>query len=238
MPLRSQTSEDEHLALRFMAILKEPDVLSHLKQALYPQQLSDKLDQLQTTITRLTDQLRLKDETIAKLESRVNDLELQVDSSEQYTRRANLRIQGIPEVTGWEDTTQKALDIFNGKMKLEPPLETTAIERSHRIGPKQDDDGNPLTRNIIVRFASERVRDIVFRAKGALKAFNDEQDNSKRIFINEDLTKYRGLLAFKCRKLKKDDLISDTWTYGGNVMVKQNDNKIKLIRDMSDLEDY
>ena len=39
--------EDEHLALR------QPDVLAQLKRALYPQPLSDKMDQLQTTIENL-----------------------------------------------------------------------------------------------------------------------------------------------------------------------------------------
>lgn len=73
--------DDEHLVLCFMAVLKQPDVLAQLKQALFPQQLSGQLDQLQSTTDRITDQLKHKDATITALELRVSDLELQVDSS-------------------------------------------------------------------------------------------------------------------------------------------------------------
>ena len=43
------------------------------------------------------------------------------------------------------------------------------LERSHRIGPKQDEKGAPRKRAIIVRFRSEAIRDEVFRARVNLK---------------------------------------------------------------------
>ena len=65
-------------------------------------------------------------------------------------------------------------------------LTVAHLERSHRLGPKKDENGRPRKRAIIVRFRSEATRDEVFKARAQLKRALNSIDKDKAIFINED----------------------------------------------------
>ena len=61
-------------------------------------------------------------------------LELDSDKVEQYSRRSNLRFNGIPETDNKvEDTTEKNLQIINKDMEV--PMSREQVERRHRLGP-------------------------------------------------------------------------------------------------------
>ena len=135
---------------------------------------------------------------------------------------------GIPEANAGEDTDKKVLDLLNGKLRLEPPLQTSDLERRHRLGRKADDGQGPSrTRPFIVRFGNERVRDNVYRDSTRLKGHY--------IYINEDLTARRAKLAHDARQLKKGKKIIDGWTTYGKVMVKDTTSWINEINSPSDL---
>ena len=61
------------------------------------------------------------------------------------------------------------------------------VKRSHRVGPKLDQQDRVRSRPIIVRFKSENTRDAVLKARFRLKEHN-EQHRDARIYINKDLT--------------------------------------------------
>ena len=226
------------IALHLIELLNDDQMLAKMKRALFPQVLSDKIDSLQQQVASLTTQLQAKDERIAALEQKLQEQELLIDQAQQYSRRPNLRIAGIPEPgPEGECTDAKVLELVNGKLQVNPPLELHQIERSHRLGPGLDDRGNRRTRDIIVRFGSERVRDMVYRARTRLKDYNAHNQGAK-IYINEDLTKYRGKLISKCRQLKKASNLLECWTWLGNVVIKTNDNVIKGVQTIDDLRAY
>ena len=54
-------------------------------------------DTLLSKVNTLSDQLKEKDAQIKALEHQVDKLEEVVDGAEQYSRRTNLRFQGVPE---------------------------------------------------------------------------------------------------------------------------------------------
>lgn len=174
-----------------------------------------------------------KDERIRCLEQRVNALEAEADKCEQYSRRPNLRIHGIPEADK-ENTNDLVIAVIKDKMGL-MNIGVTQLERSHRLGPKTDKQGHRRKRPIIVRFKSESTRDEVFRARTQLKEHN-KQKSENPIFINEDLTAKRAALAFQTRTLKRKKLISDCWTFAGRVLVKTNAGLIKEIHTEKDLD--
>ena len=91
----------------------------------------------------------MKEARINELGGTVKHLQSDLDKSEQYSRRANLRIQGILESEGGEDTDAKVVAILNDTMGLVPRIELSQIERSHRIGPKVDKQGRLRTRQVI-----------------------------------------------------------------------------------------
>jgi hypothetical protein len=111
------------------------------------------------------------------------------------------------------------------------------LERSHRIGPKQDEKGAPRKRAVIVRFRSEAIRDEVFRhfrARVNLKEHNRTPKDGQ-VFLNEDLTAKRAMFAFKTRQLKREKKIADCWTHAGRVLIKTLNGKITEILSEKDL---
>ena len=62
-------------------------------------------------ITRLHQTTVAKDKLIYDLKDRVDKLELSVDDTEQYSRRANLRIQGIAESAPGKGVLASARDL-------------------------------------------------------------------------------------------------------------------------------
>ena len=152
-------------------------------------------------ITRLLQKIDEKDKLIYKLKDRIDKLEASVDDTEQYSRRANLRIQGIAESGTGEDARVKVLEMFNQKMKMSPPLSDQDIERCHRLG-RHTDPARP--RSMIIRFKSERMRDSTYCARGFLKNHNKSTELALRLYINEDLSLRRSLMAFQTRKLRAE----------------------------------
>ena len=222
--------------MRMIELMNDGRVLQELKKQLYPTELYDKLDTLTSKLESISIQLTAKDHIIHTLETTVNHLEQQLDAHEQYSRRPNLRVQGIPEDGRGEDVESKVLSVVNEKMGFDPPLIPTHLERCHRLG--RVVPGQKRPRAIIVRFVSERMRDSVYRARGSLKGYNDGKEQHTRIFINEDLTARRATIAFKTRELKKQRKIQDCWTYSGRILVKDNDNNIHEISSDIDLRRF
>ena len=94
-------------------------------------ELSGRIDALNATLERLSHLVEEKDAKIVNLEREVRELADANDSLEQYTRRPNLRFEGIPEADHGEDTDAKVLKIANSKLGMTPPLELGDLERSH-----------------------------------------------------------------------------------------------------------
>ncbi|KAI0221322.1 hypothetical protein LSAT2_027313 [Lamellibrachia satsuma] len=89
---------------------------------------------------------------------------------------------------------------------------------------------------MIIRFATERVRDSVYHARVNLKEHNRSAQPHQQLFINEDLMSRRSTLAFETRKLKKTNKINYCWTFQGQVIIKDKNNAIKKVTSISDLK--
>ena len=121
---RFEGIDNELLKLTFIATLSDSDVIKQLKRALFPQEIADKIDYLAAQTEQLKQTVKDKDEKIKQLESRVDLLESANDSIEQYSRRSNLRIEGIPESVGIGEIENAILDIINDHMKLTSVLQS------------------------------------------------------------------------------------------------------------------
>ena len=122
------------------------------------------------------------------------------------------------------------LDIVNDHMKLTPVLQSHEIERAHRIGRPKTDGGRPRT--TIVRLTSERRRDAIYRARINLKQHYTASGLNLRLFVNEDLTKTRSELLYELRK--KNGLISDCWSFNGNILYKDTQGVVHQVRNKQD----
>lgn len=105
-------------------------------------------------------------------------------------------------------------------------LQRPDISRSHRVGPKHA--GGP--RPVLVKFATYRARERVYRARSKLK------DSIEKAYINEDLTKKRGALAFHARQQKKSRNLQDTWPYDCRVFAKNNIGMVRVVNNIPELD--
>ena len=233
----SNAEEDSQatFTLRVLELLGDTDVVSKIKSALYSDDLMTEIKELTAKITQLRSVVDEKDKVIGELHDSVSILEASVDATVQYGRRANLRIHGVVESGTGEDACAKVLEVINSTMLLRPPLNDVDIERCHRLG-RQTDLTRPRT--MIVHFKSDKLRDSVYNARGQLKTFNKTKEPAQRVYINEDLTNRRSLMAYETRKLRASMKIADCWTYNGHVVIKVNNNSNKGINSYQELKMY
>lgn len=154
---------------------------------------------------------------------------------DQYVRRNNLRIYGVPEpdVKGGggdgkeEDVEQTILDLFNRRMEMKVGPED--LEAAHRVGRRQqkgDNDKEAPPRVVIVRFVNRKTRDSVIHSRKKLKA--------SPFVIVEDLTDHNYKLLCKVRD---DELCDRAWTTNGKVLMKTISGFIVRVQTLADLMD-
>ena len=161
--------------------------------------------------------LAVKDEEILKLREKNQQLEDKLDDLEQYSRRNSIRITGIEENTDVTQFLANKLDVDVGNH----------IERYHPVG-KRREDGKP--RPLLVKFLNYHSRSAVLKNRSKLKGAG--------VFINEDLTKCRNLIASKCRALKKDHKIKNTWIRDGTIFIKMDDESVNRISTLHQLHGF
>ena len=136
---------------------------------------------------------------------------------DQYNRKNNLEIQGIPSTVDDEVLEDKVIEIFKC---LKIPLAKSDTEDCHRLG-----KSNP--KNTVVRFVNRK------NCYAALSKKLDLQhiDKAKlgfpeaNLFFNENLTPYNQKLAWKCRELKRAGKIHSTWSTKGVIKLRRTMNE-------------
>ena len=84
-------------------------------------------------------------------------------------------------------------------------IATHDIVRSHRVGLNGEDMATP--RDVIASFTSHSTKNAIMRNGGKLKG--------SRIYVNEDMTRIRGKIAWEARQLRREGKLLDTWTRDG-----------------------
>lgn len=195
----------------------------------------ERLIKLVDEVSTLKTMIRAKDQQIASLEQRVEDLE-------QYTRRDDLVITGLElrhrtyaRATANAETTEDApreellsleQQVVNFLNSKNINIYKEDISICHAL-PRKSEKVRPA---IILRFISRKRRsDVIMHAKN-LRGTN--------VFINEHLTKKNGDIAREARMLRKQRKITGTWTRNGNVWIRDQDGNAKIIKDMKELDKF
>ena len=127
---------------------------------------------LREEILALTMEISKKTE----VEEKLNKLNERMDYQEDYSRRNNLRFDGMDEspYETWEQTQNKVQRLLRDKLELG----TVQLERAHRVGSRFD-QGATRPRTVVARFYKFEDRQMALKNSSKLKNTN--------IFINEDL---------------------------------------------------
>ena len=162
-----------------------------------------------------------------------------IDSLEQYGRRQNLEITGIP-VKKNENTNKIVMEVAN---LLNVEIFPEQVSTSHRIASRtnkhKDSESQPPP-PIIARFVNRDVpNELCYNPKLAnnldLKGFSVE--GTQRIFINENLTQARKKLFWMVKQKAKRADYKYFWTMNGNIYTrKHNDSNALIIKGEKDLD--
>lgn len=137
-----------------------------------------------------------------------------IDAMEQYSRRNNLRIYGVPESAN-ELTDTVVMKICSEKLGVNVPFES--IDCCHRLGKAENG-----TRPILIKFVSRNCKDKVYNNKKKLKG--------TKIIVREDLTKKKAALMKEVQKK-----CGTVWTNSCNIYTKIG-GKIHRIMNGNDLK--
>jgi predicted nuclease with TOPRIM domain len=128
-----------------------------------------------------------------RLNDNVFDLMVDIEELEQYGRRNSFRFHNVP-ITKEElnKTDDKIVDICKQHLKID--ITPDDINRSHIIG-KIHHEGSC---QLICRFRNGKIKNQIFKQKKQLKS------NANKIYITEDLTRYRQQLVSKIQIARKE----------------------------------
>ena len=129
---------------------------------------------------------------VQHLEKKLSDIEIAENKLEQYTRRNNIEIQGIPSSVHDNLLEDKVIDIFS---QLNITISKSDIEDCHRLG-----KANP--KNTIVRFVNRKFCNDALEKNKQLMSLNKTEMGFKpdiSLYISENLTPFNQRLAWQCR---------------------------------------
>lgn len=173
-------------------------------------------NELQTMFKDAVGRIEVLESENTCLKQEINTLRVSVDDMEQYSRRQNLRIYGIPEKTD-ENTDQIVVNMCKKQLGID--IDVSQVCSSHRIGKTSEGKHRAL----IVKFTNHNTKSAVYNNKKLLKSTN--------IVIKEDLT-YNKLQLLKLVSRKTDR--KNVWTRDGVIFLRVND-QIRKICHESDL---
>lgn len=153
------------------------------------------------------------------LESKVLDLDKRLIQSEQYSRRANLEIQGVVKNDS-ESVTDIVSKIGDA---ISEPIQECDIEACHRVPTRKADKAN-----IVVQFRSRAKRDTVLQKAKKMRLKNTDVglENSDPVYVNEHLCPaQKKLLAFAVKK-KYEHQWKSVWSQNGKIFMKQSDSSV------------
>lgn len=135
----------------------------------------------------------LKKELAKKTDAdeKINKINDRLDYQEDYSRRNNLRFDGLEEKSNesWEATQDMVQRLLREKLNIGP----IQLERAHRVGPRPS-MGTTRPRTVVARFTSFSDRQLALKNASKLKNTN--------IYINEDLCE----ASVQLRKAQLSDL--------------------------------
>ena len=148
----------------------------------------------------------------------IYNLQLNVTSNNQYTRRENIEFINIPERIKQSELEKTVIKILKC---IDVEVTSYKIVAVHRLGkPRQG-----VTRNVIVRFINRKDAISSLINKKKLPKAKSIANDFNRIFIIENLCLDNKRIFDKCYKLKSDNIIKRLWSFNGVVNIKFSDSR-------------
>lgn len=209
----SQSSTMQEFITEQMQSLKDHfnDTLNSHKEDII-KQLKDENTILRAEIEDLKEELQEKSSLITDLEKDVVDVQ-------QYIRRNNIEICGIPDNIPDNELEEKVIDIATA---LDVKINKNDIEACHRLKDRKNNTGPKRT---IVRFTNRKWCDRLHKNKRKIREgkvstkFKSLGLDHKKVYINNNLCPYNKFIWGKCKSLYDEELIDRFWIYNGFIYI-------------------
>ena len=193
---------------------------------------SEIIDQLITENKALTNEISNLKDSLKQKDKKITSLEKDVLNLQQYVRRNNLEICGIPDEISDADLEDKVIAIAKS---IDVEFTKSDIEACHRLKKGK----NERYARTIIRFVNRKSCDNLHKNKKNLKNAKVKLSAigiQGNIFINCNLAPYSKYLWSKCKKLYDDKIINRFWVYNGSIFIaSREDDNGRKIEHMNDL---
>ena len=196
--------------------------------------LCEKIESLTESMNQiLTENKKLQSDTVImknvnqKLEEKIVYLEKNQAKGEQYSRRDNIEISGIPNRIPDEDLENTRISICKDSGVEMNPKD---VEGCHRLPLSRNSRGQD--KRVIVKFVNRKHSEALSRNKKRISSKSFSHLNvPNKIFISVSLCPYYRHIWGKCKDLQRQDLVNHVFCLGGVVCIKlsENGSPVKLI---------
>ena len=189
--------------------------VSNLKQELVKQN---------NYIASLEKQLTKTSKYVKEHADDLQDIQVNLDNLEQYSRKNPLEFHGIPD----EVNMPTDLVVCKIARAIGVEIQENDIEILHRIGRKRGD------KTVLAKFVSHKVKSRIYKARTNLKAVSvqslfpgssssvvsETTARPKGVYINENLTLYCKEMMCLTVEKRHDGKINKVWTLDDKIFIK------------------
>lgn len=194
--------------------------------------LQNKVDNLSTQLSNLKKEKDDLSSKVDKLTEKNKQLMDAVNNLEQYSRKNNVIINGIP----WSENEDIKEIIHNLADKLQVDLNPYNICAAHRLQSREN-----KTPAIIVRFNDNETKSEMIRAAKRIKPTAKKLNfhSNDRIFIGDHLAKHSSNLIKIAKTLRAEGKVMSAWTFNGQVYVRKSESdEAQRITDEEQLSNF
>ena len=197
--------------------------------------MKDLQNQIVTENKKLQSDAAIMKNVNQKLEEKIVCLEKNQAKGEQYSRRNNVEISGIPNKIPDEDLENTIISICKDSgVEIDPK----DIEGCHRLPLPRNSRGQD--KRMIVKFVNRKHSEVLLRDKKRISSKTFSRLNvPNKIFISVSFCPYYRYIWGKCKDLQRQGQVNHVFCPGGVICIKlsENGSPIKL-HHMNDIPDF
>jgi len=168
----------------------------------------------------------------SRLEEETRGLRRDLHDMQQYSRRDNLEVAGVPQTNG-EDVYQVLSAIAEA---LDVDFNRSDISVAHRV-PARRRNCHP---HIVVKFISRSAREVWLAAGRARRRLSTADLGPGlppgHVYVNEHLTPFNKMLLSRGKALVRDKRLAYAWAREGKVLIKKTPDSASVrVFDLEDL---
>ena len=186
--------------------------------------------ELKTKVKNLEKAKSTQDKRLNDQFDRIIELETDLGKLNQYGRRNNIEITGIPESVEQDELEEKIIEIMK---EINITIKPRDIEACHRIGKASSnrENRNKGPRRTIVRFVNRKKCENILRNKKDLADIDKKKHKVGKIYVNYSLCSMYRSIWWNCKKLHAAGRIFSFWVSGGVVRIKleEKSNSIPIV---------